>query len=97
MKKTFCKPYFYRTNMTHETIKIDGEVVIVDELPENIQNQVTLYFHIAERLIEAKKQLGMIELARVEATRQISSTYKKYIEETRNTTTPKESKSDDAI
>lgn len=62
------------------TIKIEGEVVIINELPENIQHQVALFNYIASELMEAKKKLGMVELSKVEASRQITASYRAYKE-----------------
>ena len=61
-----------------ETIKIEGETIAVADLPDNLKNQVALSEHIAVQMVEARKQMGMVELARSEAARQLTVGYKQF-------------------
>ena len=62
--------------MTMETIKIDGELIRVDELSDVMQNMTVLFEHIAENEAGARKTLATFEAARMEITRRMVATYK---------------------
>jgi hypothetical protein len=63
-----------------ETITIDNEDVVIAKLPPQLQSHIALYEHINIQLLEARKQLGMAEMARAASGQQISMAYKEYKE-----------------
>lgn len=61
-----------------ETITIDNEDVVIAKLPADIQNQIALFEHITHKVIDARKDLATVELARGAASAQIAQMYHKY-------------------
>ena len=61
-----------------ETLTIDGEVVMVSSLPDNMKSMATLYEYTMNQEIEARKQLAMVESARAELGRRITTSYAEY-------------------
>lgn len=59
-----------------ETIKIDNEVVRVSDLPNEMQSVVALYEEALEQELQARKDLGLREAARLELTRRIVMGYR---------------------
>lgn len=64
-----------------ETLKINDDTVIVKELPEALQNEVALYEHVLIKLMEAQKEMAVLEMARNTSTQVIATNYQKYVEE----------------
>ena len=61
-----------------ETITIDNEDVVIAKLPAQLQSHIALYEHINIQLLEARKQLGMVEMARAASGQQIAVAYKEH-------------------
>lgn len=61
-----------------ETLTIDGEVVMISSLPDNMKSMATLYEYTMNQEMEARKQLAMVESARSELGRRITTSYAEY-------------------
>ena len=61
-----------------ETLRIDGEVVVIATLPDNLRNLATLYEHTLNKEIEARKDLAMVESAKADIGARITASYKQY-------------------
>lgn len=59
-----------------ETIKIDDEVVRISDMPEALQNLVSLYEEALNQEMQARKDLAIREAARMELTRRIVAGYR---------------------
>lgn len=61
-----------------ETLKIDGEVVLVSSLPDELKQLVTLYEYSLEEEIEARKKLALVEAGRSDVAARLTAGYKNY-------------------
>ncbi len=59
-----------------ETLKIDGEVVLVSSLPDELKQLVTLYEYALEEEIEARKKLALVEAGRADVAARLTAGYK---------------------
>lgn len=59
-----------------DTIKIDNELVAVDELPDNIKALVHIHVHTCNEENDARRHLAMIEAAKSDITRRIVMEYR---------------------
>lgn len=64
--------------MSMETLKIDGEVVLISSLPDELKQIATLYEHTINRELEARKELAMIEAGRSDIASRLVAGYKQY-------------------
>lgn len=61
-----------------ETLKIDGEVVLVASLPDELKQVVTLYEYALNEEIEARKRLALVEAGRSDVATRLTAGYAKY-------------------
>jgi hypothetical protein len=61
-----------------ETLKIDGEVVLVASLPDELKQVVTLYEYALNEEIEARKKLALVEAGRSDVATRLTAGYAKY-------------------
>jgi hypothetical protein len=65
-----------------QTIKLNGQTLIVSELSNELQNLVALLENINDNILQANITLGINEAAKIEVSRQIGNAYARSQEST---------------
>lgn len=77
-----------------ETLKIDGEVVLVSSLPSDLQQVATLYEYALTEELEARKRLALIEAGRSDIATRLTVGYTNYKHESSKDTPVPDQESD---
>ena len=71
-----------------ETIRIRGNLHTVGELPQPMQNLIALYEHVTEQELRVRRELGTLEHAKQNLSRELDAFYGSWIAEQQTVSEP---------